>query len=58
MVEIIAKVFVFLALTCVPMSIMVAYITDKEYRNPFVLLVLLFFTYIGVSIWKKAKRKS
>ena len=57
MIDLIARVTVFLALTCVPLTIMVAFVTDKEYRNPFVFLILLFFTYIGVSIWIKAKRK-
>ena len=57
MIDLIASVTVFLALTCVPLTIMVAFVTDEEYRNPFAFLILLFFTYIGVSIWVKAKRK-
>ena len=57
MTDLIARVTVFLALTCVPLTIMVAFVTDKEYRNPFAFLILLFFTYRGVSIWVIAKRK-
>ena len=56
--EYFARLMIIIALTCVPTSIMVAYITDPTYRNTFSLLVLLFFTYIGVHIWlRKKKRK-
>ena len=48
--EYFARLVVIIALTCVPTSIIYAYITDPTYRNPFSLLVLLFFTYIGVHI--------
>ena len=56
--EYIARLIVIIALTCVPTSIIYAYISDPTYRNPFSLLVLLFFTYIGVHIWLGKKKRN
>jgi hypothetical protein len=58
MTDLIAKIMVILTLTCIPTSIMYAFITDPTYRNPFSMLVLLFFTYIGVHIWIRRKSKT
>ena len=56
--EYFARLVVIIALTCVPTSIIYAYITDPTYSNPFSLLVLLFFTYIGVHIWLRKKKRN
>jgi ribose/xylose/arabinose/galactoside ABC-type transport system permease subunit len=55
--EFIARIIVLIALTCVPIGITVGYLTDSKYQNPFVLILILFFTYIGVTIWIKSKKE-
>ena len=55
--EFIARAIVLIALTCVPIGITVGFLTDDKYRNPFVFILILFFTYIGVTIWVKAKKE-
>ena len=57
MIDLIARVTVFLALTCVPIGITVGFLTDSKYQNPFVLILILFFTYIGVTIWVRTKKE-
>jgi len=57
MSELIAKALVLIALTCVPIGITVGFLTDDRYKNPLVFILILFFTYIGVTIWVKSKRK-
>ena len=54
MSELIAKALVLIALTCVPIGITVGFLTDDKYRNPFVFILILFFTYIGATIWIKS----
>ena len=55
--EFIARVIVLIALTCVPIGITVGFLTDDKYQNPFVLILILFFTGIGATIWVKAKKE-
>jgi predicted branched-subunit amino acid permease len=57
MSELIAKALVLIALTCVPIGITVGFLTDDRYKNPLVFILILFFTYIGATIWVKSKRK-
>ena len=57
MSELIAKALVLIALTCVPIGITVGFLTDSKYQNPLVFILILFFTYIGATIWVKSKRK-
>ena len=54
--EFIARAIVLIALTCVPIGITVGFLTDDKYQNPFVLILILFFTYIGVTIWVRARK--
>jgi len=55
--EFIARAIVLIALTCVPIGITVGFLTDSKYQNPFVLILILFFTYIGVTIWVKERKE-
>ena len=55
--EFIARSIVLIALTCIPIGITVGFLTDDKYRNPFVFILILFFTYIGATIWIKAKKE-
>ena len=55
--EFIARAIVLIALTCVPIGITVGFLTDDKYQNPFVLILILFFTYIGVTIWVRTKKE-
>jgi len=55
--EFIARAIVLIALTCVPIGITVGFLTDDKYRNPFVFILILFFTYVGATIWVKAKKE-
>ena len=55
--EFIARAIVLIALTCVPVGITVGFLTDDKYQNPFVLILILFFTYIGVTIWVRTKKE-
>ena len=59
--EFIARAIVLIALTCVPIGITVGFLTDSKYQNPFVLILILFFTFIGATIWinsiKEKKKK-
>ena len=57
MSELIAKALVLIALTCVPIGITVGFLTDDRYKNPLVFILILFFTYIGATIWVKAKKE-
>lgn len=57
MSELIAKALVLIALTCVPIGITVGFLTDDKYQNPFVLILILFFTYIGATIWVKSRKE-
>ena len=41
--EFIARAIVLIALTCVPIGITVGFLTDDKYKNPFVLILILFF---------------
>lgn len=54
--EYFARLMIIIALTCVPTSIIYAYITDPTYRNPFSLLVLLFYIHRSTYMVKKKKR--
>ena len=56
--EFIARSIVLIALTCVPIGITVGFLTDSKYQNPFVLILILFFTYIGVTIWVKERKET
>ena len=51
MSELIARALVLIALTCVPIGITVGFLTDDRYRNPFVFILILFFIYVGSTIW-------
>ena len=57
MIDLMAKALVLIALTCIPIGITVGFLTDDKYRNPFVFILILFFTYIGATIWIKAKKE-
>ena len=57
MIELMAKALVLIVLTCVPIGITVGFLTDSKYQNPFVLILILFFTCIGATIWVKAKKE-
>mgnify|MGYP003150829498 FL=1 len=57
MIDLMAKALVLIALTCIPIGITVGFLTDDKYRNPFVFILILFFTYIGATIWVKAKKE-
>jgi F0F1-type ATP synthase assembly protein I len=52
--EFIARSIVLIALTCVPIGITVGFLTDDKYQNPFVLILILFFTCIGATIWVRS----
>ena len=55
--EFIARAIVLIALTCVPIGITVGFLTDSKYQNPFVLILILFFTYVGATIWVRSKKE-
>ena len=55
--EFIARAIVLIALTCVPIGITVGFLTDSKYQNPFVLILILFFTYVGVTIWVRSRKE-
>jgi ribose/xylose/arabinose/galactoside ABC-type transport system permease subunit len=55
--EFIARAIVLIALTCVPIGITVGFLTDDKYQNPFVLILILFFVYIGATIWVKSRKE-
>ena len=55
--EFIARAIVLIALTCVPIGITVGFLTDSKYQNPLVFILILFFTYVGATIWVRSKRK-
>ena len=57
MIDLMAKALVLIALTCIPIGITVGFLTDDKYRNQFVFILILFFTYVGVTIWVKAKKE-
>ena len=57
MIDLMAKALVLIALTCIPIGITVGFLTDDKYRNPFVFILILFFTYIGVTIWVKERKE-
>jgi ribose/xylose/arabinose/galactoside ABC-type transport system permease subunit len=57
MIDLMAKALVLIALTCIPIGITVGFLTDDKYRNPFVFILILFFTYIGTTIWVKARKE-
>jgi predicted branched-subunit amino acid permease len=57
MIDLMAKALVLIALTCIPIGITVGFLTDDKYRNPFVFILILFFTYVGATIWVKAKKE-
>ena len=54
--EILGKTLVLIALTCVPIGITVGFLTDDRYKNPFVFILILFFAYIGIKIWKDLRK--
>jgi hypothetical protein len=53
MLNIIASVLVILTLTAIPTISIVGFFTDEQYRNPFVLFLIIMFIYIGVKAWMK-----
>jgi|TARA_R100001594_G_scaffold53578_2_gene87164 F0F1-type ATP synthase assembly protein I len=55
--EIIARLMVLFALTCLPIGITIGFLTDDKYNNPIVFIVLLIFAYVGAMIWVKSRRK-
>ena len=57
MIDLMAKALVLIALTCIPIGITVGFLTDDKYRNPFVFILILFFTYIGATIWIKSRKE-
>ena len=57
MIDLMAKALVLIALTCIPIGITVGFLTDDKYRNPFVFILILFFTYIGATIWVKERKE-
>ena len=57
MIDLMAKALVLIALTCIPIGITVGFLTDDKYRNPFVFILILFFTYIGTTIWIKSRKE-
>ena len=57
MIEVIGKLITILTFTCIPILLMIGFITSDEYKNGLVFIALLFFTYIGVTIWVKSKKE-
>jgi len=57
MIEAIGKLITILTFTCIPILLMIGFITSNEYKNPFVFILILFFTYIGATIWIKLKKE-
>ena len=55
--EAIGKLITILTFTCIPILLMIGFITSDEYKNVLVFIALLFFTYIGATIWVKAKKE-
>ena len=55
--EIIARLMVLFALTCLTIGITIGFLTDDKYNNPIVFIVLLIFAYVGAMIWVKSRRK-
>ena len=55
--EFIARAIVLIALTCGPIGITVGFLTDDKYQNPFVLILILFFSCIGVTIWVRSRKE-
>jgi hypothetical protein len=56
MIDLIGKTLSLMALTCIPIGITVGFLTDDKYKNPFVFILILFFVYIGVTIWVRARK--
>ena len=44
-------------LTAFPLIAIVGFITEEEFRNPFVALIIIFYILIGVRIWQNRTRK-
>ena len=44
-------------LTAFPLIAIVGFITEEEFRNPFVALIIIFYILIGVRIWQNHTRK-
>jgi hypothetical protein len=55
--ESIGKLITILTFTCIPILLMIGFLTNDEYRNPFVFIILLFFTGIGATIWVKSRKE-
>ena len=53
MLNVIASVLVILTLTAIPTISIVGFITDEQYRNQFVLFLIILFISIGVKAWMK-----
>ena len=53
----IGKLITILTFTCIPILLMIGFLTNDEYRNPFVFIILLFFTGIGATIWVKSRKE-
>jgi len=55
--DVMGRFIVGIALTCIPLGITIGFLTDDKYKNPFVFVTILFFVYVGATIWVKSKKK-
>ncbi len=55
--DVMGRLIVGIALTCIPLGITIGFLTDDKYKNPFVFVTILFFVYVGATIWVKSKKK-
>ena len=55
--EIIGKLLTILTFTCIPILLLVGFLTTDEYKNVPVFITILFFTYIGITVWLNLKKK-
>ena len=57
--ETVGKLLTLLTISVIPLLLLIGFLTNDEYRNVPVFLLLLFTTYVGASVCKKlSKRKS
>jgi hypothetical protein len=55
--EPIGKLITIITFACIPILLMIGFITTDEYKNGLVFVSLLFCTYIGVYIWLNTNKK-
>jgi ABC-type amino acid transport system permease subunit len=55
--EIIGKLLTMFTFTCIPILLLVGFLTTDEYKNVPVFIAILFFAYIGITICLNLKKK-